>query len=70
MRLMGLWGPASDGTGQVYMKDLSVGAGGTAVNYATWCHDSYDPVFSANRDEIAFVSDSNSCLSAQNSLRL
>ena len=60
-----------------YTKDLSarvatlvsVGAGGTAVNYATRRHDSYDPVFSANGDEIAFISDRNSCLSARNSLR-
>jgi hypothetical protein len=70
-------GPPSDGTEQVYLKDLStgvatlvsVGVGGTAVDYAARRHDSYDAVFSANGDEIAFISDSNSCLSARNSLR-
>jgi hypothetical protein len=37
----------------------------TAVNYATPYRDSYDPVFSENGDEIAFISDGSGLLPAR-----
>jgi Tol biopolymer transport system component len=48
-------GPASDGSQEIYLKDLSTGV----VTLVSPYPDSYHPVFSANGNEVAFISQSS-----------